>query len=140
MCTSVVACTMSIDVLHNCPFYPGGMRPCKWLVACHRTPCIFPCRLQGRLPYCSTVYFSFQLSWATVQATGCLLLVPMQMYWSLAWSLVQSQGFPGKSLVLEESIQLHQATWASAWSLAINFNGNQGGCLSSCHHELVACI
>ena len=48
-------------------------------------------------------------------------------------------GVSWKSLVLGKSIQLHQATWASTWSLAINFNGNQGGRLSSCHRELGAC-
>ena len=117
MCNSVVACAMSIDVPHNCPFYPGGVRPCKQLVACHRTPCIFTGHLQGRLPYCSTVYFSFQLSWATVQATGHLLLVPMQMYWSLAWLLVQSQGFPGKVL-----------SWKSQYSF-IKQPGQAPGCL-----------
>ena len=44
-------------------------------------------------------------------------------------------GVSWKSLVLEESIQLHQVTWTSAWSLAINFNGNQGSRLSSCRRK-----
>ena len=49
-------------------------------------------------------------------------------------------GISWKSLVLEESIQLHQVTWASAWLLAINFNRNRGGHLSSSHCELGTCI
>ena len=65
---------------------------------------------------CRTVllHILFQLSRVTVQVTGHLLLVPIQMYWSLAWSLKQSQGSAGKVLSWESQIQLHQATWASA--------------------------
>ena len=48
-------------------------------------------------------------------------------------------GVSWKSLVLGESIQLHQVTWTSAWSLAINFNGSQGGRLSSCCCTLGTC-
>ena len=116
------------------------MRSCKWLVACHRIPCSFTGRLQGRLPYCFIARSLFQLSWVTVQATGHLLLVPMQMYWSLAWSLGQSQGSAGKVLSWESQIQLHQATWASACLLAIVFNGNQGGRLSCCRRRMCTCI
>ena len=60
-----------------------------------------------------------QLSRVTVQATGRLLLISIQMYWSLAWSPEQSQGFAGEVLSWESQIQLHQATRASAWSLAL---------------------
>ena len=91
---------------------------------------------------CRTVllHVLFQLSRVIVQATGRLLLVPIQMYWSLAWSLKQSQGSAGKVLSWESQIQLHQATGASAWSLAIVFNGNQGGRLSHCHCRMCTCI
>ena len=91
---------------------------------------------------CRTVllHILFQLSRVTVQATGHLLLIPIQMYWSLAWSLEQSQGSAGKVLSWKSQIQLHQATWASAWSLAIVFNGNQGGRLSRCCHRMCTCI
>ena len=41
------------------------------------------------------------------------------MYWSLAWSPEQSQGFAGEVLSWESQIQLHQATRASAWLLAL---------------------
>ena len=116
------------------------MRSCKRLVACHRIPCSFTGRLQGCLPYCFIARSSFQLSRVTVQVTGRLLLVPMQMYWSLAWLLGQSQGSAGKVLSWESQIQLHQATWASAWSFAIVFNGNQGGRLSRCHRRMCTCI
>ena len=81
----------------------------------------------------------FQTSRVAMQVTGHLLLVPMQLYWSPAWSLVSNQGFLENS-ILEKSMQLHQVTWASAWSLAIVFNGNQGGRLSRCHHSLCTCI
>ena len=35
---------------------------------------------------------------------------------------------------------LRQATWASAWSLAIVCKGNQGGHLHRCRHSLCTCI
>ena len=55
---------------------------------------------------CRTVllHVLFQLSRVTVQATGHLLLVPIQMYWSLACSLEQSQGSAGKVLSWESQI------------------------------------
>ena len=81
-----------------------------------------------------------QLSWVTVQATGRLLLISIHMYWLLAWSLEQSQGSAGKVLSWESQIQLHQVTWASAWLLAIVFNGNQGGHLSRCCRRKCTCI
>ena len=34
-------------------------------------------------------------------------------------------------------MQLQQATLASAWSLVIDFNGNQGGRLHHCHRNCV---
>ena len=68
--------------------------------------------------------------------TGRLLLFYIYVYWSLVWLLLSSQGFLEKS-ILEKSMQLQQATLASAWSLVIDFNGNQGGRLHRCHHNCV---
>ena len=102
----------------HCLFYPQSVQSCKRLVACHRIPCSFTGHLQGRLPYCFVAH-SVSFSWVTVQVTGRLLLISIQMYWSLAWSLEQSQGFAGEVLSWESQIQLHQATRASAWSLAL---------------------
>ena len=59
MCIFVVTCDMSLDVSHNGLSYPRGMRPCKRLVACHKTPCIFTGRLQGCLSYFFLVYLPF---------------------------------------------------------------------------------
>ena len=69
-------------------FYPQRVRSCKRLVACHRVPCSFTGCLQGRLPYCFVA--QCQLMRVTVQVTGRLLLISIQMYWSLAWSPKQS--------------------------------------------------
>ena len=97
------------------------------------------CRVAGCTTCGGGNIFFFQVSQVAMQATGCLLPIPMQLYWLLAWSLVSNQGFLEKS-VLEESMQLHQATWASASSLAIVFNGNQGGRLSHCCRSMCTCI
>ena len=107
------------------------MRPCKRLVACLITPYIFT----GRLPYCSLSYLCSASmgggasDWSLAAGFNAEVLV--------AW--VES-GVCWKSLILGESIQLHQVTWASAWSLAIVFNGNQGGHLSRRRHSMCTCI
>ena len=133
---SVVTCSMSIDVPH---IRPRARDPASgWsLVLELHVFLLVACRVA-----CHTVllHVLFHLSRVTVQATGRLLLVPIQMYWSLAWSLEQSQGSAGKVLSWKSQIQLHQVTWASAWSLAIVFNGNQGGRLSRCRGRMCTCI
>ena len=115
------------------------MRPCKRLVACLITPYIFTGHLHGRLPYCPLLYLCSASTgggasdWLLAAGFNAEVLVTCTVAW------VES-GVYWKSLILGESIQLHQATWASAWSLAIVFNGNQGGRLSCCHCRMCTCI
>ena len=72
-----------------------------------------------------------QLSWVTVQATGRLLLISIQMYWSLAWSPEQSQGFAGK---VRYSFIKRPEQRLVACSI---FNGSQGGRLSHCRRIIM---
>ena len=119
MCISVVACDMLIDVPHNCLFYPENTMYFYWSLA-------------GSLAilfYCIFFFSAFTgncaSGWSLATGSKADVLVTCMV-------VCAESGVLWKSLVLEESIQLHQVTWASTWSLAINFNGNQGGRLSSC--------
>ena len=121
-----------------CLSYPQSVRPCKRLVACGWSIYIQSGRLQGRLLHYvwGWEFFLFHVSQVAMQATGHLRLVPMQMYWSLAWSLVSNQGFLGKSypgeVATTSSIDLSKRLVACSI-----FNGNQGGHLSHCHHIIM---
>ena len=71
----------------------------------------------------------FHVSRVAMQATGRLQLVPMQLYWSLAWSLVSNQGFLGKSYPGEVATTSSSDLSKCLVTCSI-FNGNQGGHLS----------
>ena len=77
-----------------------------------------------------------QLSRVTVQATGHLLLISIQMYWSLAWSPEQSQGSAGK-VILGESDTTSSSDPSKCLVACSIFNGSQGGRLSRCHRIIM---
>ena len=104
--------------------YPEYVRPCKRLVACYIVPYSFTGRLHGRLSYC-VCSTSFQLSRATVQATGRLWLIHMYPVWSPAWSLLVICKVPDLCI---------SGGHASDWSLAASSNALV---LVAC---MVACI
>ena len=85
------------------------MRPCKRLVACLITPYIFTGRLHGRLPYCPLLYLCSASTgggasdWSLAAGFNAEVLVACTVAW------VES-GVYWKSLILGESIQLHQVT------------------------------
>ena len=92
--------------------YPEDVRPCKRLVACYIVP----------YSVCST---SFQLSRATVQATGHLWLIHIYPVWSPAWLLLVICKVPDLCI---------SGGHASDWSLAASSNALV---LVAC---MVACI
>ena len=81
-------------------------------------------------------FFLFHVSQVAMQATGRLRLVPMQLYWSLAWSLVLNQGFLGKSYP-GEVITTSSSDLSKRLVACSIFNGNQGGRLSRCHRIIM---
>ena len=134
----VVTYDMSIDVPYYCPFIMRACDPASgWSLAIgHHVFLLVTCRVA-----CYTVLLYFLLSAFTGDCASSWSLATGSNADVLVTCMVAcaESGVSWKSLVLEKSIQLHQATWASAWSLAINFNGNQGGHLSNCCRELCTC-
>ena len=78
----------------------------------------------------------FHVSRVAMQATGRLRLVPMQLYWSLAWLLVSNQGFLGKSYPGEVATTSSSDLSKRLVTCSI-FNGNQGGRLSRCRRIIM---
>ena len=66
----------------------------------------------------------------------CKQLVPIQLYWSLAWSLVSNQGFLGKSYPGEVTTTSSSDLSKRLVACSI-FNGNQGGRLSRCRRIIM---
>ena len=117
-----------------CSSYPQSVRPCKRLVACGRSIYIQSGRL---LHYVwGWEFFLFHVSRVAMQATGHLQLVPMQLYWSLAWSLVSNQGFLGKSHPGEVTTTSSSNLSKCLVTCSI-FNRNQGGRLSHCRRIIM---
>ena len=80
--------------------------------------------------------FLFHVSRVAMQVTGHLRLVPMQLYWSLAWSLVSNPGFLGKSYPGEVATASSSDLSKRLVACSI-FNASQGGRLSHCHHIIM---
>ena len=78
-------------------------------------------RLRGRLLH-YVEFFLFYVSQVALQATSRLRLVPMHLYWSLAWSLVSALLYIVHAILcIHFSIHMG-CDPASDWSLVIEFH------------------
>ena len=78
-------------------------------------------RLRGRLLH-YVKFFLFYVSQVAMQVTGRLRLVPMHLYWSLAWSLVSALLYIVHAILCIHFSIHTGCDPASDWSLVIEFH------------------
>ena len=78
-------------------------------------------RLHGRLPH-YVEFFLFHASQVAMQATGRLRLVPLHLYWLLAWSLVSALLYIVYTILCIVFSIRKVCDPVSDWSLVIEFH------------------